>query len=126
MAATLGWLSRAAARASCSSRRRASGAVLTGSASVFSATRRWRRGSSARYTSPIAPAPSFSRIRYGPTHGAARPTDYFLRKSCESLACPRVERLLAGGRDAVFQYFTRTHLRVLIDSYPASRTTLTM
>ncbi len=67
-AAMWGWFSRAAARASRSIFRRSSEASDPAVPErVFRATRRCRRVSSASHTSPFAPAPRRSRMRYGPT-----------------------------------------------------------
>src|SRR5262245_57548340 len=62
----LGWLSAAAARASCSNRRRRSTSAEPAVGSTLIATSRPRRGSRARYTSPIPPAPIADTISYGP------------------------------------------------------------
>src|SRR5438105_7106393 len=63
----LGCVSRATARASRSTRERPSGDSDSLVVRHFRATRRSSRGSWPRNTSPMPPAPSFSRIRYGPT-----------------------------------------------------------
>ncbi len=52
----------AAARASCSKRARRSGSEANSAGSTLMATLRRRRVSSPRYTSPMPPAPSGSRI----------------------------------------------------------------
>ena len=62
-----GWLSAAAARASCSNRRRRSGSVQNSRGSSFTATSRRSRVSRARNTSPIPPRPRGARMRYGPS-----------------------------------------------------------
>lgn len=53
-----GWLSAAAARASCSKRATRMGSVATAAGNTFTATSRPSRVSRARYTSPMPPAPS--------------------------------------------------------------------
>ena len=62
-----GWLRAEAARASCSKRRAALRVGGEPAGSVFSAISRPRRGSRARKTSPIPPAPSGPLIWYGPS-----------------------------------------------------------
>ena len=61
-AVMLGWLSRPAARASCSKRFRRSASLEKAGGRTLIATSRPRRGSLARYTSPIPPAPRGERI----------------------------------------------------------------
>ncbi len=63
----LGWLSAEAERASSAKRARPSGLPRSSFGSTFSATLRPSRVSSARYTSPIPPAPSLSMIWNGPS-----------------------------------------------------------
>src|SRR5262245_61422026 len=69
MATMPGWLSRPAADAS-RRKRSVAPATTSGSSSrlpmVFTATRRSMTGSYARYTTPMVPAPSVSRISYFP------------------------------------------------------------
>ena len=97
-AAMWGWLRRAAARASRRRRRRRSAASEPAvPLRVFSATRRWRRVSSARKTSPLAPAPSRSRMRYGPTVERAIPGSSFRLESRRSLA-QMIQRQTKTGR----------------------------
>src|SRR5215469_4395318 len=57
----LGWLSAAIASASRSNR------SLNWAADTLIATSRFRRGSLARYTCPMPPAPRGDRISYGPS-----------------------------------------------------------
>src|SRR5947207_15519537 len=61
-----GWLSAAAARASCSNRARRSRSAGRPEGMPFSATSRPSFVSRARYTSPMPPAPMAERISYGP------------------------------------------------------------
>ena len=61
-----GWFSAATALASCSKRRRRSGSAATSSGRTLIATSRPRRGSRARYTAPMPPAPRSSATSYGP------------------------------------------------------------
>ena len=61
-----GWLSAATARASRSKRRRRSGSAAKSSGRTLTATSRPRRGSRARYTSPMPPAPRSSSDLVGP------------------------------------------------------------
>ena len=61
----LGWFRAEAERASCS--KRDSVRPRESSGSTLIATSRPSRGSRARYTSPIPPAPSGARISYGPS-----------------------------------------------------------
>src|SRR4029450_10856017 len=63
----LGWLRAAAARASCSKRRRRSGSALNASGRTLMATSRSSRGSRARYTSPIPPLRRGPTTSYGPS-----------------------------------------------------------
>src|SRR5712691_10453389 len=67
MARMLGWLSAATARASCSKRRSRSVSAANDTGITLIATSRPSRGSRARYTSPIPPAPSGARTSYGPS-----------------------------------------------------------
>src|SRR6185312_4693419 len=62
----LGWFNAAAARASCSKRRKRSGSDVRDSGRTLIATSRSSLVSYARYTSPIPPAPSGERISYCP------------------------------------------------------------
>ena len=62
MAVMLGWFRTPAARASCSNRRSLSGSREKMAGRTLIATSRPSRGSFARYTSPIPPAPSGERI----------------------------------------------------------------
>src|SRR3954465_5037555 len=61
-----GWFSAEAARASCSNLERRSAFSASSGGRTFSATSLPRRGSRARYTSPIPPAPRADRISYAP------------------------------------------------------------
>src|SRR3989337_754599 len=74
MVTMLGWLRRPAERASRRKRTRTSPAMAAGSSacSVFSATSRSIIGSTARYTTPIAPRPSSPRMRYRPSVFSAK------------------------------------------------------
>src|SRR4030095_1354170 len=63
----LGWLRPPPARASCSTRRKRSGSFENDAGKTLTATSRPSRGSFARYTSPIPPAPSGETISYRPT-----------------------------------------------------------
>ena len=58
----LGWLNPATVRASRSKRARRSRSRANASGSTLSATSRPSLGSSARYTSPMPPAPSVATI----------------------------------------------------------------
>src|SRR5713226_5452689 len=77
-----GWFSAAAARASCSKRRRRSGSALNAAGSTLMATSRPRRESWARYTSPMPPLPMSERSSYGPRRAqrvkgtVSEPADY--------------------------------------------------
>src|SRR6266849_1627627 len=59
----LGWFRADAACASRWNRARACGSRATSTGRNLSATKRWRRVSSALYTTPIPPSPSFSVTR---------------------------------------------------------------
>src|SRR5215470_17411406 len=61
-----GWFKTPAARASCSKRFSRSGFCENEAGRTLIATSRPRRGSLARYTSPIPPAPRGETISYGP------------------------------------------------------------
>src|SRR5438477_5349356 len=62
----LGWFRTPAALASCSNRLRRSPSAEKDAGRTLIATSRFRRGSRARYTSPIPPAPRGDRTSYGP------------------------------------------------------------
>src|SRR5499425_2094808 len=62
----LGWFSAAAAFASCSKRCSRCGSEEKDAGRTLIATSRFNRGSRARYTSPIPPAPIADTISYGP------------------------------------------------------------
>src|ERR1700683_132268 len=66
MVTMLGWLSAEAERASRSKRCKRSLSADNSAGRILIATVRSRRGSRARYTSPIPPAPSSVPISYGP------------------------------------------------------------
>lgn len=78
-----GWLSAAAARASCVKRCRRSPSAEKDDGRTLIATSRPKRGSRARYTSPIPPAPSGAGISYGssfvPEVSAMRAPHYSVR-----------------------------------------------
>src|SRR5208337_3116853 len=61
-----GWFNAAAARASCSNRRRRSESVERKDGKTLIATSRPSRESRARYTSPIPPEPSSDFTSYSP------------------------------------------------------------
>src|SRR5438093_6305058 len=61
-----GWLSCETVFASRSKRARISAVTIRCCGSSLIATSRERRGSRARYTSPMPPAPSHATISYGP------------------------------------------------------------
>src|SRR5262245_38931653 len=62
-----GWFRTPAARASCSKRFRRSASCEKDAGRTLIATSRPRRGSFARYTSPMPPAPRGPAISYGPS-----------------------------------------------------------
>src|SRR2546425_2924332 len=71
-----GWFSAAAARASFSNRPRRSASPEKAAGRILMATSRPRRGSRARYTSPMPPVPTSDTISYGPSLAPAEKAIY--------------------------------------------------
>src|SRR5215470_6179875 len=90
-----GWFRIPAARASCSKRRRRSASVDKDAGRTLMATSRPSRGSFARQTSPMPPAPICERTSYGPR----RDPDVSVMREAEILARRRSAASADGRRD---------------------------
>src|SRR3954462_8476828 len=102
MVTMFGWLSADARVASRRSRSSASSSLFESATRTrritFKAMSRPRRGSCARYTSPMPPAPSCARTRYGPTEA---PSVNDMGSDCREYAMPvRCRDLRFGGSTA--------------------------